>query len=87
MDHLVSTHVLLEEEQKKQLRFWAADRGTSMATLVREAVDSYLRVAVGPSPRQARQYARAAAGCLPGPPPSRSDHQSGHGERWWRDQG
>jgi hypothetical protein len=87
MDHLVSAHVLLEEEQKKQLRFWAADRSTSMASLVREAVDYYLRTAIGPSPRQLRLHARAAVGCLPGPPPEREGQPGGHGERWWLDQG
>jgi len=63
--HLTHVHVLLEEDQKRQLRFWAADRDTSMATLVREAVELYLRVAVGPSPRQVRLAARSAVGALP----------------------
>ncbi len=65
MDPLVPMHLLLGEEQKRQLRFWAADRETSMATLVREAVDLYLRVAVGPSPQQVRLAARSAVGALP----------------------
>lgn len=64
-DHLTHAHILLGEEQKKQLRFWAADRNTSMAALVREAVDFYLRVAVGPSPQQVRIAARHAVGALP----------------------
>jgi len=64
-DPLVSAHVMIGEEQKKQLRLWAADRGTSMAELVREAIDYYLRVAVGPSPERIRRIARDAAGGLP----------------------
>lgn len=62
--HLTHVHVLLEEDQKRLLRLWAADRETSMATLVREAVDLYLRVAVGPSPRQLRLAPRSAVGAL-----------------------
>lgn len=83
MDPLVSAHVLLGEEQKRQLRFWAADRDTSMSTLVRDAVDYYLRVAVGPSPRKVRQAARDAVGCLPQEPSPGTESSGGSGERWW----
>jgi hypothetical protein len=65
MDHLVSAHVMLEREQKKQLRSWAGDRDASMASLVREAIDYYLRVAVGPAPLKVRRDARDAVGVLP----------------------
>ena len=65
MDALVSTHVMLEREQKKQLRAWAADRDSSMAALVREAVTSYRRVARGPMPARVRRAARDIAGVLP----------------------
>jgi len=74
---------MIGEEQKKQLRAWAADRETSMAVLVREALDYYLRVAVGPSPLKVRQAARDAVGSLPResrPPDGSPDSR---GERWW----
>ena len=65
VDSLVHAHILLGRDQKKQLRRWAADRDTSMAALVREAIDYYLRVAAGPSPSQVRRAARYAVGVLP----------------------
>ena len=65
VDSLIHAHILLGMEQKKQLRVWAADRDTSMAALIREAIDYYLRVAMGPNPTQVRRAARYAAGVLP----------------------
>ena len=82
MDPLVSAHILLGAEQKRQLRFWAADRGTSMAVLIREAVDYYLRVAVGPSPRNIRRAARDAAGAFPLECGAEVDSSSGPGGLW-----
>lgn len=83
MDPLVHAHILIGEEQKKQLRIWAADRDTSMAVLVREAIDYYLRVAVGPSPAKVRRAARDAAGALPLEPRSESGPSSPPGGGWW----
>ena len=82
-DPLVSAHVMIGREQKKQLRAWAADRDTSMAVLVREALDYYLRTAVGPSPRKVRQAARDAVGSLPRETPPSHSSPDTRGERWW----
>ena len=82
-DPLIHFHVLLGNEQKRRLRLWAADRDTSMAELVREAIDQYLRVAVGPSPAKVRRAARDAVGCLPQEHSSATDSSRGSGARWW----
>jgi hypothetical protein len=83
MESLVSTHVMLGSDQKKQLRVWAADRDTSMASLVREAINYYLRVAVGPYPEQVRRNARNAVGVVPRAPADNGGPSGdGHGV-WW----
>jgi len=81
MDVLVSTHVCLERTQKRQLRLLAADRGLSMAALVREAVSLYLLVADGPSYERRCAIARAAAGALPAA--SRADAVAGPFSSWY----
>jgi len=78
----VSAHILLGEEQKRRLRFWAADRNTSMAALVREAVDYYLRVAVGPSSVIVRRAARDAVGAFPPEPGTGTDPASSTDGLW-----
>jgi len=82
MDPLTHAHILLGTEQKRQLRFWAADRNTSMALLIREAIDYYLRVAVGPSPQKIRRAARDAAGCLPQGPSAGPQSGASRAEPW-----
>lgn len=84
MDPLTHAHILLGTEQKRQLRFWAADRNTSMALLIREAIDYYLRVALGPSPQKVRRAARDAVGCLPQESAPRPQSGASPAEPWWR---
>lgn len=69
MDTLTHAHILIGRTQKQRLRVLAADRRASMAALVRDAIDHYLRVVAGPSPALLRIAARAAAGALPLDPP------------------
>jgi hypothetical protein len=69
MDTLTHAHVLIGRTQKQRLRVLAADRQASMAHLVRDAIDHYLRVVAGPPPKMVRMAARAAAGALPLDPP------------------
>jgi len=68
MDTLVRTHLLLGRGQKRQLRTLGAARHASMAALVRDAIDHYLRVVAGPSPDMVRREARATVGVLPPEP-------------------
>ena len=65
MEPLVSTHTLLGRSQKRALRAFAAETETSMAALLREAVDHYLRVVAGPSAHRVRRDARDVVGVLP----------------------
>lgn len=64
LEHLVDAHVLLDREQKRCLRVVAADRGSSLSAVLRDAVDHYSRVVTGPTPGRLRSTARAAVGCL-----------------------
>jgi len=83
MDSLIHAHIMLRREQKKQLRAWAADRDTSMATLVREAIDYYLRVAAGPSPAKVRRAARDAVGVVPRASEETGEPTGGGQGVWW----
>ena len=58
---MVRTQIQLTETQARGLKDLAAFRGTSMADLVREAVDQLLS-ATGPSQDDLRARARASAG-------------------------
>jgi hypothetical protein len=80
MDTLVHTHLLLGRGQKKQLRTLGAARQASMAALVRDAIDHYLRVVAGPSPVMVRCAARATVGVLP-PEPHSDDQMPPDGSR------
>lgn len=83
MDHLVHAHVMLGLTQKQRLREIAATRGLSMAAMVRDAIDHYLRVVAGPSPTKLRRVARDTVGVLP-PLLDVSDERSADGdvEEW-----
>lgn len=59
---MVRTQVQLTEAQMRTLKGLAADRGTSVASLVREGVDLLVQAAATPDPEQRRQRARAVAG-------------------------
>ena len=58
---MVRTQIQLTETQAQGLKELATSRGTSMADLIREAVD-HLLARSGPSSDELRARARAAAG-------------------------
>lgn len=80
MDRLVDTHILLGREQKRSLRVLAADQGSSLSVIVRDAVDHYFGVVAGPTPYRLRLAARAAVGRLQ-PPDEGVTDDTGRGER------
>lgn len=59
---MVRTQIQLSERQARELKRLAAERGGSMAELVREAVDALLRDRHGPSREQRWSRARAVVG-------------------------
>ena len=79
MDRLVDTHILLGREQKRSLRALAADQGSSLSLVVRDAVDHYFGIVAGPTPARLRLAARAAVGRLQ-PPDDGVAYDAGRGE-------
>ena len=77
MDRLVDTHILLGREQKRSLRVLAADQGSSLSLIVRDAVDHYFGVVAGPTPDRLRLAARAAVGRLQPPDDGAADDTGG----------
>ncbi len=77
MDRLVDTHILLGREQKRSLRVLAADQGSSLSVIVRDAVDHYFGVVAGPTPDRLRLAARAAVGRLRPPDDGAADDIGG----------
>jgi len=77
VDQLVDTHVLLGREQKRSLRAMAVDQGSSLSAILRDAVDHYFRVVVGPAPDRLRSAARAAVGRLEPPAGDSADAADG----------
>lgn len=59
---MVRTQIQLEEKQVNILKKLAASRHTSMAEVIRQAVDSYAKEAMAESDPQRRQRAMRAAG-------------------------
>lgn len=59
---MVRTQIQLTEEQSKTLKTLAAQRGISMAELIRQGIDSYLRSCIATSQEERRQRAIKAAG-------------------------
>lgn len=59
---MVRTQVQLTEEQVRWLRGMAAERGVSLAEVIREAVDEHLRRAAGPTRQELKRRAREIAG-------------------------
>jgi hypothetical protein len=64
---MVRTQVQLTAEQARSLRQMAAARGVSMAAIIRESVDAYVRSAPRPSTAELRRRALAAIGAFSGP--------------------
>ncbi len=59
---MIRTQIQLTEEQARRLKALAAERGTSVAELVRQGVDDLLRRAAGPDMEEIRRRAIAVAG-------------------------
>jgi hypothetical protein len=59
---LIRTQVQLTEEQTRLLRQLAAERGVSVAELVREAVEAMVRAGSGVPPEERRRRALEAVG-------------------------
>jgi predicted DNA-binding protein len=59
---MIRTQIQLTEEQAQALRRLSADTGRSLADLVRQAVDLYLRTRKLPNLDAVRERARQAAG-------------------------
>jgi hypothetical protein len=59
---LVRTQIQLTEEQSHTLKSLAAQRGVSVAELIRQSVDSLIRSATSVSDEERRRRAIAAAG-------------------------
>ena len=59
---MVRTQVQLTDEQIRKLRQLAAERGVSMAELVREAVDMLMRTGPGVPPVERQRRALEAVG-------------------------
>jgi plasmid stability protein len=59
---MIRTQIQLTEEQSQKLKLLAAQRGTSVAELVRQSVDRYLASTGALDPEERRRRALAAAG-------------------------
>ena len=65
---MVRTHVQLTDEQSQYLRRAAAERGVSVAAVIRDSIERCAGEAKRPDERELRKRARLAAGCLRGGP-------------------
>ncbi len=59
---MVRTQIQLTEEQAKKIKKIAASRGTSMAEVIREAVEGAIRSDVGTAPEERRKRALEVVG-------------------------
>jgi len=59
---MIRTQVQLREEQVRALKELAAARGVSMAELIRQSVDAFIRSSRGVDAEERRRRAIAAAG-------------------------
>jgi len=59
---MIRTQIQLTEEQARRLRAWAAQRGVSLAELIREGVDAITWSAQGTDAQTRQQRAIAVAG-------------------------
>ena len=59
---MVRTQIQLTEKQAKSLKAVAARRGTSVAELIRQGIDSVLEQETSPQPEELRTRAIAVAG-------------------------
>ncbi len=59
---MIRTQIQLEEEQYKRLKEMSAEKGVSMARLIRESVDTYLVTINEPSKEELRRRAMGIVG-------------------------
>ncbi len=59
---MVRTQIQLTEEQSQTLKSLAAERGVSVAELIRQSVDEFIHASAGLSDQERRRRAAAAAG-------------------------
>jgi deoxyribose-phosphate aldolase len=59
---MIRTQVQLTEEQARTLKTLAAERGSSVAELIRQSVDSFIKTSTGVSTAERRRRAIAAIG-------------------------
>lgn len=59
---MVRTQIQLTEDQARCLKALASARGVSMAELIRQSVDSFVKVAAGADPAERKKRAMAIAG-------------------------
>jgi hypothetical protein len=60
---VIRTQIQLTETQAREVKRMAAQRGVSMAAVIREAIDDHLRRRGGPSWDEIVERAIAAVGC------------------------
>jgi len=61
---MVRTQVQLTAEQARAVKRLAADRGVSMAEVVRESIDAFLGTQATPGPEELRERARRIVGIV-----------------------
>lgn len=59
---MIRTQIQLTEEQSRALKSLAAQRGVSVAELIRQSVDSFIRASVGLDEQERRRRAIGAVG-------------------------
>lgn len=60
---MIRTQIQLTEDQAREVKRWAEERGVSMAAIIREAIDDGLRHRNAPSWDEIVERAIAAVGC------------------------
>jgi hypothetical protein len=70
---MVRTQVQLTEEQAQAVKQMAIERGVSIAEIIRQSVDAFVRSGGRPSQAELRKRALAAAGAVRGGPPDLSE--------------
>ena len=72
---MVRTHVQLTDEQSRYLRHAAAERGVSVAAIIRDSIERCALQYPLRDDKELRRRALRAAGCLRGTPPDlATDH-------------
>ena len=65
---VVRTQVQLTPAQAEVIKQLARERGVSMAEIVRQSIEAYVRAAQGPTQQEIRRRAKEMAGVLRGGP-------------------